>query len=259
MAALLLGYDVNTSKPRRARRDRRADQPELRGSLRGVLLRRLNNMISGDAWIHHRWSGDFLYLPRAKNPNQFGFEVRQGRNARSTPTAYAIPSNAAHPGTALLFIDYMLRPENVIKNINYIGYPLPVKGTESAYESLVVHVAAVRGDRRRPEQRDHVPQRYASRRAGPRRCVDRRAGGLRHDLVDCLNGADVIGSTQGPNVTGQAREPAVAAAGLARHGLDVGVLHLASLLLLLALSFGTSDLLGNPRFGTSLANYQGAR
>jgi spermidine/putrescine transport system substrate-binding protein len=50
---------------------------------------------------------------------------------------YAIPINARHPGTALLFIDYMLRPENVEKNINYIGYPMPVHGTEGVYQELV--------------------------------------------------------------------------------------------------------------------------
>ena len=41
--------------------------------------------------------------------------------------AYAIPTNAKHPGTAMLFIDYLLRPENAVKNINYLYYPFPVK------------------------------------------------------------------------------------------------------------------------------------
>lgn len=50
---------------------------------------------------------------------------------------YAIPANAQHPGTAMLFIDYMLRPENVAKNIAYIGYPMPVYGSEHGYEQLV--------------------------------------------------------------------------------------------------------------------------
>ena len=31
----------------------------------------------------------------------------------------------------------MLRPENVEKNINYIGYPMPVHGTEDVYDALV--------------------------------------------------------------------------------------------------------------------------
>ena len=60
---------------------------------------------------------------------------RQGTPINSD--TYAIPINARHPGTALLFIDYMLRPENVEKNINYIGYPMPVHGTEATYQEIV--------------------------------------------------------------------------------------------------------------------------
>lgn len=37
----------------------------------------------------------------------------------------------------MLFIDYMLRPENVKKNIEYIGYPMPVRGSEDTYTALV--------------------------------------------------------------------------------------------------------------------------
>ena len=37
----------------------------------------------------------------------------------------------------MLFIDYMLRPENVERNIDYIGYPMPVHGTEDATTTLV--------------------------------------------------------------------------------------------------------------------------
>lgn len=37
----------------------------------------------------------------------------------------------------MLFIDYMLRPENVKKNVEYIGYPMPVRGSEDTYTALV--------------------------------------------------------------------------------------------------------------------------
>ena len=49
-----------------------------------------------------------------------------------------------HPGTALLFIDYMLRPENVEKNIGYIGYPMPVHGTEATYQEIVADYPSAR-------------------------------------------------------------------------------------------------------------------
>ena len=43
----------------------------------------------------------------------------------------------------------------------------------------------------------------------------------------------------------------------ARHALDVGVLRLRPGVLLIALSFGTTDALGNPRFGSTLDNIVG--
>lgn len=83
------------------------------------------------------WSGDMAaMLDQAEDPAVFGFEVaREGAPVNSD--CYAIPANAQHPGTAMLFIDYMLRPENVKKNIEYIGYPMPVSGTEDTYAALV--------------------------------------------------------------------------------------------------------------------------
>jgi spermidine/putrescine transport system substrate-binding protein len=49
----------------------------------------------------------------------------------------AIPSNAKHPGTALLFIDWMIDAENASKNVTYFGYPMPVEGSEAAFSELV--------------------------------------------------------------------------------------------------------------------------
>ena len=75
-------------------------------------------------------------LWQADDPSIYGFEAPLEGTPVNTD-AYAIPVNAEHPGTALLFIDYMLRPENVKRNINYSGYPMPVFGTEDVYDELV--------------------------------------------------------------------------------------------------------------------------
>ncbi len=109
----------------------------LRPYLRGFSSDDYNNLLAGDAWMHQTWSGDMAALLwQADDPSIFGFEApREGTPVNSD--TYAIPVNAQHPGTALLFIDYMLRPENVEKNINYIGYPMPVHGTEDTYEEIV--------------------------------------------------------------------------------------------------------------------------
>ena len=48
----------------------------------------------------------------------------------------AIPSNAKHPGTALLFIDWILDPEHASQNIPWFGYPMPIEGAEAAFAKL---------------------------------------------------------------------------------------------------------------------------
>jgi spermidine/putrescine transport system substrate-binding protein len=136
MASLLLGLPLNTSDEDDL--DDIVDKVDsLRPYLRAFSSDDFNNLLSGDAWLHQTWSGDMAaLLYQADDPTIFGFESPSEGAPVNTDT-YAIPTNAEHPGTALLFIDYMLRPENVEKNINYIGYPMPVFGTEATYDELV--------------------------------------------------------------------------------------------------------------------------
>jgi spermidine/putrescine transport system substrate-binding protein len=47
----------------------------------------------------------------------------------------AIPTNAEHPGTALVFIDYVLA--NSAQNATWTGYPMPTQSSEKAYAKLV--------------------------------------------------------------------------------------------------------------------------
>jgi len=100
-------------------------------------------MNGGGAWIHHMWSGDFLYLREglAENKADLDFEApREGTPINSD--AYAIPANARHPGTAMLFIVYLLRPENAIKNTHWLYYPFPVRDATSAFAALAKDVPA---------------------------------------------------------------------------------------------------------------------
>ncbi|MEV6598759.1 spermidine/putrescine ABC transporter substrate-binding protein [Actinoplanes sp. NPDC051346] len=136
MVALKLGLDLNTS----AEEDLKRIVTELKGlrpNLRGFSSDDWNNLLSGNAHLTQAWSGDMVaVLNQAKDAAKYGFEVAK-EGAPVNSDCYAIPTNAAHPGTALLFIDYMLRPENVAKNIAYIGYPMPVKGAEQVYAPLI--------------------------------------------------------------------------------------------------------------------------
>ncbi len=146
VAALMLELDPNTADPDDLEqiKDLLLSQKPY---LRAYSADDIKNMETGDAWIHHMWSGDFLffYLYRADNPADFAFESPT-EGAPINSDAYAIPANAEHPGTAMVFIDYLLRPENVVKNVNYLGYPFPVRDGAEAFEALAKEVPACNVD-----------------------------------------------------------------------------------------------------------------
>ncbi len=138
LAALRLGYDVNTAEP--------AELAAIVDLLRGLgpllapdgyTANGFGQLEAGTAWLQHAWSADVARVLRnAPQGAEFSFEApREG-----TPIgidAIAVPANAAHPGSALVFIDYLLRPENAQRNIAYLGYPMPVPGTEQTYAAMV--------------------------------------------------------------------------------------------------------------------------
>ncbi|MGW7194745.1 extracellular solute-binding protein [Streptomyces chryseus] len=136
MAALKLGLDVSTTDPDDLG-EITAALRTLRPRLRGFSSDSYNNLLTGNAVMTQAWSGDMAaMLNQAKDPSVFGFEVAK-EGAPLNSDCYAIPSDAPHPGTAMLFIDYMLRPDNVRRNIEYIGYPMPVDGSQDTYAALV--------------------------------------------------------------------------------------------------------------------------
>lgn len=136
LAALKLGLPIATTDEGDLGRITETLQ-SLRPRLRGFSSDSYNNLLNGNAAMTQAWSGDMAaMLGQAKDPSVLGFEVAK-EGAPVNSDCYAIPANAPHPGTAMLFIDYMLRPENVKKNIEYIGYPMPVGGSEDTYAAVV--------------------------------------------------------------------------------------------------------------------------
>lgn len=135
-AALKLGLDMNTDKPEDLAKIKEMLLSQ-KPYLRAYSTDDINNLAGGNAWIHHGWSGDFISLVTntVDNPQDFAFEApKEGTPLGSD--AYAIPANAQHPGTALLFIDYLLRPENIAKNIAYLGYPMPTKSGQDVFDEI---------------------------------------------------------------------------------------------------------------------------
>ncbi|MEA2419406.1 MAG: spermidine/putrescine transport system substrate-binding protein [Thermoleophilaceae bacterium] len=137
MGNLVNGYSLNTVDPEEL--DRSKDYLiEIKPKLRGYSSDTLTNMASGNAWIQHLWNGDIVNIRnQVKNPEDFKFQkCREGIPVGSD--TFAIPVNAKHPGTALMFIEYVLRPENAASNVEWVGYPMPYKeDAEKAFAGLV--------------------------------------------------------------------------------------------------------------------------
>jgi spermidine/putrescine transport system substrate-binding protein len=134
-ANLLNGYDLNTVDP--AELDKtQATLERQKGFLRGFSSNAAPNLLSGTAWVHHAWNGDLINVrSQTKEPENFRFQTcDEGIPVGSD--CMASPANARHPGTALLFIDFMLDPENAARNVAYFGYPMPNKGAVDAFQKL---------------------------------------------------------------------------------------------------------------------------
>ena len=110
---------------------------DLKPKLRGYSTDDIQNMVSGNAWIHHGWNGDVVNVRnQVKKPENYSFQkCKEG--CRSARDCFAIPANAQHPGTALMFINFLLEPENASANIEYMGYPMPYKGPDETFADLV--------------------------------------------------------------------------------------------------------------------------
>jgi spermidine/putrescine transport system substrate-binding protein len=110
---------------------------DLKPKLRGYSTDDIQNVVSGNAWIHHGWNGDVVNVRnQVKTPENYSFQkCKEGLPVGTD--CFAIPANAQHPGTALTFINFLLEPENAAKNIEYMGYPMPYKGPDETFANLV--------------------------------------------------------------------------------------------------------------------------
>jgi len=135
-ANLLNGFDLNTTDPGELEQTQ-ATLEHQKDYLRGYSTNASPQLLSGTAWVHHAWNGDIVYTRnQAKNPENFKFETcKEGIPVGSD--CMAIPSNAKSPGTALLFIDWIMEAAHAAQNVTYIGYPMPYDGAEDAFAKLV--------------------------------------------------------------------------------------------------------------------------
>jgi spermidine/putrescine transport system substrate-binding protein len=133
MANLVNGYDLNAVEAEQL--DEAKDYlVGLKPNLRGLSTDTTTNMSSGNAWIQHLWNGDVINIRyRVDDPDTIQFQ----KNEEGWPVGsdvFAIPTDAEHPGTALMFIDFIL--ENSAKNAGWTGYPRPTHSSAKPYAEL---------------------------------------------------------------------------------------------------------------------------
>jgi spermidine/putrescine transport system substrate-binding protein len=134
--AMATGSDLNTKD--QAEIDKAKQWAlDLKPKLRGYSTDDIQNMVGGNAWIHHGWNGDVVNIRnQVKKPDNYSFQKCTEGIPLGTD-CISIPANAEHPGTALTFINFILEPENAARNIEYMGYPMPYKGPDETFANLV--------------------------------------------------------------------------------------------------------------------------
>ena len=232
MAALLLGYDVNTAKPSHLEEMKKLLISQKK-FLRAYSSDDVNNMAGGDAWIHHMWSGDFVYLRNGlvEKPENYDFEApEEGTPINSD--AYCIPTNAKHPGTAMLFIDYLLRPEVAIKNTAYLYYPFPLRDALPEFDGTGQGHPGLQRRRQGPREPRRVPPPRGRRGPAARGRLDRSEGGLRGDRR-----VDPPGDATAPCVGVPASAPGCGALLLALPTAWIVTFFVSSMVIVVLLSF----------------------
>lgn len=88
----------------------------------------INDLANGDICVAVGWSGDVLQAADRAYEAENGVEIEYSipkEGALAWFDLMAIPNDAKHPENALLFINYLLRPEVIADISNYVWYANP--------------------------------------------------------------------------------------------------------------------------------------
>ena len=141
-ANLINGFDLNTTDPNELEisKETLLEQKEF---ARGISTNSTQNLVNGTAAIHQAWNGDIVNVRnQVDNPEVFRYETCEEGVPVGTDLM-CIPATARSPGSALLFIDWMLEPDNAAQNVAWNGYPQPVEGGREEFAKLVKEEPAI--------------------------------------------------------------------------------------------------------------------
>jgi spermidine/putrescine transport system substrate-binding protein len=133
---LRLGYPIDSANPDQVNKAASA-LIELKPRLAGFSTADYTNLENGSGWIQHAWSGDvYIALGKVKDTSKIRFETCHDGTPIGVDTM-SIPAKAQHPGTALLFIDWVLRPDNSRACVEWMGQANGTTAGNAAFNQLV--------------------------------------------------------------------------------------------------------------------------
>jgi spermidine/putrescine-binding protein len=129
-----LGYSLNSADPgelMEAQEVLLAQKPLISAYISGPVREQL---ISGDVWIAQLWGGDCVYVSFENPDIAYVFPEEGGEIWVGTT---AIPTDAPHPATAHLWMNYVQYPEVQAAIVEYVYYP---SGNAAAQELLPAEI-----------------------------------------------------------------------------------------------------------------------
>jgi spermidine/putrescine transport system substrate-binding protein len=135
-ANMLNGFDINTGDPDELETSKNT-LLEQKANARGFSTNSVQNLVSGAAVLHQAWNGDIVNVRnQVDDPELYRYETCSEGVPVGTDLM-CIPVNARSPGTAMLFIDWLLEPEHSAQNVAWNGYPMPCEGGKQEFAKLV--------------------------------------------------------------------------------------------------------------------------
>lgn len=106
----------------------------LKPLLGGVSNDTRTNVGNGDAWIHHTWVPDAFYLmSESRFADRLAFELTTEEGVPFGMDLLTVGANAKSPGTAMLFMDWVISPEMSSRNAHFTAQLTGTTSGDVAY------------------------------------------------------------------------------------------------------------------------------
>lgn len=96
-----------------------------------------NDTIAGKVTINYQWSGDAVYImDEAEDADTYLHYAIPDSVSNLWFDGWVMPTSCENQKAAMAFVNFLSRPENAVKNMNYIGYTSCVGG-EAVFEEMI--------------------------------------------------------------------------------------------------------------------------